>query len=100
MLIKELLNLLEDKDEASGKIDDIFGRLVSNARTEDNFTDDEGKMLKSEIGGFLKKGWTDSEIVKHMRWLEYFDAETDEDKALKNLKDTKDAVNARLKDAK
>jgi ribosomal protein L16 Arg81 hydroxylase len=100
MLIKELLSLVEEKDVSSENIDHIFGRLVSKARTKDNFDDDEEKMLKSEIRGFLKKGWTDSEIVGHMRWLEYFDAETDEDEALKNLGDTKDAVKARLKDAK
>ena len=96
MILKELLAIHEENDVSAEMVDDVFGRLVNNARTENNFNSQEEKMLKSDIKRKLKQGWTDSEVVKHMKWLEYFDDVTDEDKALANLKSTKDAVEARL----
>lgn len=98
MLIQELLGLLEEDNSAS--VDKVFQRLVDNAETLNNYDEGDEKSLRTDIDHKLKKGWTESEIYSHLRWSEYFDTVTDEDVALRKMKETRDKAEARLKAAK
>ncbi len=57
----------------------------------------EYPMVFASIEDLQKKGWTEAEIIGHLRWLEHVDPRIEEDVALRHLKRTREAVELRLK---
>jgi hypothetical protein len=81
----------ESEDQAT----QIYDRLVKMA-DETDITDDDEKIIKSDIAGKLKQGWLPAEIMKFLNHMVYFNPKGDEDEGLKGMKRVEDAVKARL----
>ena len=53
-------------------------------------------MTQQTIAGLTARGWTDDEIVAHMKWMEHVNPLVDEDTAIRNMRAVRERVEARL----
>ncbi len=74
-----------------------FEKLMAYAPEGKTDFDWEVPLLQTAIEDLQKKGWTEAEIIGHLRWLEHVDPRIEEDVALRHLKRTREAVELRLK---
>lgn len=59
----------------------------------------EYPLIQGEITNLQQKGWTDSEIISKLRWVEHVNPDVDEDTALRNMKRVEEQVALRLASA-
>jgi hypothetical protein len=71
-----------------------FSRLMAIA--PDSIEDWEVEMFARRCNALAEGGWTEDEIVGHLKWTEHINADISEERGLKMLRNTANAVHNRL----